>query len=270
MNLAPMNLALLGETTIGKSLLRSAHLQTAHRYRGRKDLDSAESDADYESVRGVHSACCESDDSAGFSDSFVDQTISTLEAQLAKLKTSVEKDRTRKKFTQPRDFVKLAAQPVCSACGKNGHSKSDRKCPARSSKCHNCERLGHWSTVCHSPTVTGTPGGRATPRIKGNPKSGTNKRTQRALFVGPGSYFSGSNGKKQASDSVDSAPDSTPPNYAEGTDQSFNPEISPDSPSVIPDTPFSRTNGFSASAGTFVPNVDSAAGSYTTEQLQHL
>ncbi len=175
----------LGENAIGKSPPRSARLPMVHCYQGRKDSDSADSDWDYESVCGVYSACCESDDSTEFSDSDVDQIISSLETQLAKLKISVDRARTRKIYTQPRNFVKMAAQPVCSACGKY--------------------------------------------RQKTN-------RTQRTPFVGPGSYFSGSNGKKQASaDSIDFAPDSTPPNYAEGTDRSFNPEISPDSPSATSD-----------------------------------
>ncbi len=87
--------------------------------------------------------------------------------------------------------------------------------------------------------------------------------------MGPGSYISGSNGKKLAPVSIDSTPDSSPPNSTEGTDQSFNLEIIPDSPSIVPEAPFSRTNGFFASAGSFVPNVASADGYYTTEQLQH-
>ncbi len=153
----------LGETAIGKSPLRSVCLQMVHCYRGRRDSDSADSDVDYESECGENSTCFESDDLTEFSDSDIQQTISSLETQLARLKTSVDKARTRKMNTQPRNFVKPAAQPVCSACGKNGHSKSDRKCPARSFKCHNCERLGHWSTVCRSPSVTGTSSGHATP-----------------------------------------------------------------------------------------------------------
>ncbi|MCP4337402.1 MAG: DDE-type integrase/transposase/recombinase [Desulfobulbaceae bacterium] len=61
--------------------------------------------------------------------------------------------------------------------------------------------------------------------------------------------------------------DSSLPNSAEGTDRSFNPEIVPDSPCVVPNAPFGQTNGLFASAGISVSSVDSAAGSFTTEQL---
>jgi hypothetical protein len=37
----------------------------------------------------------------------------------------------------------------CQRCG--GHPHSDRECPAKSQKCHNCEKMGHFSRVCRQP-----------------------------------------------------------------------------------------------------------------------
>ncbi len=201
----------LSENALGKSPLRSAHLQMAH-YQGRRDSDSVDSDVDYGSVHGEHPTNYESDDSADFSGSDLQQTISTLEAQLAKLKTSVDrKSRTRKSYTEPRNFDKLAAQSSCPSCGKPGHSKGDRKCPALCSKCHNCTRLGHWEVVCRSPTVNRPASGCATPCTKWPFKTRSNK-TQWTLSLGP--CFSGSNGKNLSLDAV------TLPIHTNGTDWS--------------------------------------------------
>ncbi|MCP4337260.1 MAG: hypothetical protein GY679_05450, partial [Mycoplasma sp.] len=100
------------------------------------------------------------------------QNISALDAQLAHLKTSINRqNRARKKGSSPRESSNSdqpAAQPTCTSCDKVGHSKSDRKCPALRSKCHNCQRIGHWSVVCRSPTVTSASLGRAIKsRLKG-------------------------------------------------------------------------------------------------------
>ncbi len=84
-----------------------------------------DSNLDEVSVYGEHSSCLELDYSAEFSDDDFQQKISSLEAQLARLKTSVEKTRTRKMYTGPCNFVKTAAQPPCSTCGKLGHSKTN-------------------------------------------------------------------------------------------------------------------------------------------------
>ncbi len=123
------------------------------------------------------------------------QNISALDAQLAHLKTSINRqNRARKKGSSPRESSNSdqpAEQPTCTSCGKVGHSKSDRKCPALRSKCHNCQRIGHWSVVCRSPTVTSASLGRA---IKSHLKGTSINRTQWTLFVGP--CISGSNGKK--------------------------------------------------------------------------
>ncbi len=188
----------LSENAIRKSPPRSARLQMAHSYRGRRDsVSDADSDLDYKSVCGEQSAHSESDDFARFSDPEIQQTISALEIQLAKLKISVDRIHTRKLFTQPHDFCNSAARSICSACGKNGHSKSNKKCPARSSKCHNCGKLGHWSTVCRSTAVDGTsaagshPTGR-TSQTKRCTNSRNNTRSQRTLFVGAAPSISGS------------------------------------------------------------------------------
>ncbi len=79
----------LSEKAIRKFPLRSAHLQMAH-YWGKRDSDSADSDVDYESECGVHSAYLKLDESVQFSDFDLTQTISSLEFQLADLKTCVE------------------------------------------------------------------------------------------------------------------------------------------------------------------------------------
>ncbi len=82
----------LSDTAIGKSPLRSMRLQMVQRYRGRRDYsDSADSDVDNISVYGEYSVDFESDESAQFSDPDFQQKISSLESQLARLKTSVEK-----------------------------------------------------------------------------------------------------------------------------------------------------------------------------------
>ncbi|MCP4397584.1 MAG: hypothetical protein GY801_09835, partial [bacterium] len=167
----------------------------------------------------------------------------------------MDRVQTRKKYTQPRDFVNSAARSGCSSCGKNGHSKTDKKCPACSSKCHNCGKLGHWSSVCRSTAVDGTsaagshPSGR-TSRPKQCNNSRNNTRSQRTLFVGAAPSISGSK---------ETIPN--PPKNDDGEDRSFNLEIPPDSPSVTPDSQF---------AGISFSSIDSAAGSFTTEQRQHL
>ncbi len=79
-------------------------------------------------------------------------------------------------------------------------------------------------------------------------------------------YFSRSHGKNSTQNSVDSIPDSTPPIVANGTDQSINPEIIPDSPSVIPEAQFGRINGSYASADSS-PKVDWIYGKFASEQL---
>ena len=40
-------------------------------------------------------------------------------------------------------------QPTCGNCGREQHAKSEN-CPARGSRCSNCQKLGHWSNVCRS------------------------------------------------------------------------------------------------------------------------
>ena len=40
-------------------------------------------------------------------------------------------------------------QPTCGNCGRQQHGKSEN-CPARGSRCSNCQKLGHWSNVCRS------------------------------------------------------------------------------------------------------------------------
>lgn len=38
----------------------------------------------------------------------------------------------------------------CYRCGSFKHIASSKLCPALSSKCHNCNRVGHFSRVCKS------------------------------------------------------------------------------------------------------------------------
>ena len=39
----------------------------------------------------------------------------------------------------------------CFFCGRSVHQRD--KCPARTDKCHNCGKVGHWANVCRSPTT---------------------------------------------------------------------------------------------------------------------
>ncbi len=61
-----------------------------NRYQGRRELGSADSDVDDVSVYREQSICFGSDDFAQSSDDDFQQKISSLEAQLARLKTSIE------------------------------------------------------------------------------------------------------------------------------------------------------------------------------------
>ncbi len=73
----------ISENAIGKTPLWSAHLQAEHRYRGRRDSESADSDVDYISEYGVQSINFGLDELANSSDDDFQQKISTLETQLA-------------------------------------------------------------------------------------------------------------------------------------------------------------------------------------------
>ena len=43
----------------------------------------------------------------------------------------------------------------CFRCGFDGHHPNDKnKCPASGKKCHTCERIGHFSSMCKSQKAT--------------------------------------------------------------------------------------------------------------------
>ncbi len=39
---------------------------------------------------------------------------------------------------------------ACYCCGSTKHLANDSRCPAASEKCHNCQKIGHFSRICHS------------------------------------------------------------------------------------------------------------------------
>ncbi len=101
------------EMAIGKSPHKLACLQMVHSS-GRRDSDSEVSDLDYGLVHSEQASYFESDESADCSDSDIQQGISSQEAQLAKLKTSVDrKSHTRKMYNDLHNFDKSAS---CVSC----------------------------------------------------------------------------------------------------------------------------------------------------------
>ncbi len=190
--------------------MQAAHSQGRRNNSGFDRLD--DSDTDYASVYGERSVDFGSDElDKDLSDSDTLQEISDLSNQIAKLRTSVEcRNHTRKNMYTgplPGKNVQLATHSVCSSCGKLGHSKTDRNCPARGSTCHNCDKPGHWTSVCHAPQKNQS--GRAPPRPNRTFKTKTNK-TQRTLFVGP--FIPGVGDGKKSVDS-ESTPNSVPDQF---------------------------------------------------------
>ncbi|KAH3741990.1 hypothetical protein DPMN_048720 [Dreissena polymorpha] len=39
---------------------------------------------------------------------------------------------------------------ICYACGRYGHVKTDRNCPAKGRKCRKCKKEGHFEKCCKS------------------------------------------------------------------------------------------------------------------------
>ncbi len=129
----------LGEKAMGISVHKLVHLEMAQ-FSGRRESFFMESDDDYNSVSSAQATRFNSDNSVNQSEPDFQQSISALKAQLAKLKTSVDrKNRTRKKYTYlfNSNPVQPAMQPACPSCRKSGHLRGDRKCPALHLKCHN-------------------------------------------------------------------------------------------------------------------------------------
>ncbi|KAK3888197.1 hypothetical protein Pcinc_007728 [Petrolisthes cinctipes] len=48
--------------------------------------------------------------------------------------------------------VVSAASAKCYFCGQSRHPRS--KCPARTAVCHKCQKMGHFSKVCRSPSAS--------------------------------------------------------------------------------------------------------------------
>ncbi len=110
-------------------------------------------------VSGVHTTQSESTSLINRAKVEISQTLASLKAQLKILKTSIDcHNRAEELYTCTckSSFVNLAMPKAsCPSCAKTGHSPKSKKCPAHVSKCHACQKKGHWSVVCHSPTGTG-------------------------------------------------------------------------------------------------------------------
>ncbi len=67
-----------------------------------------------------------------------------------KYSASTKPSVSSKTFKTSKASKMTSSVPACYRCGSTKHLANDSRCPAASEKCHNCQKIGHFSRVCHS------------------------------------------------------------------------------------------------------------------------
>ena len=66
------------------------------------------------------------------------------------VKTDYNKKEYKKEFkNKDYEYKKPAERKTCGKCGR---THAFRNCPAYKSKCHKCNKEGHWAKLCRKPS----------------------------------------------------------------------------------------------------------------------
>ena len=83
---------------------------------------------------------------------FQEEPESQKEIDLLKAKQAIPNTAPPKSAEPRPPRVQGKATETCGRCGYSpAHNRA--RCPARDSKCHNCQKIGHYSSVCRSKAV---------------------------------------------------------------------------------------------------------------------
>ncbi len=68
----------------------------------------------------------------------------------SKYSASTKASGSSKTFKTSKASKMTSSVRACYCCGSTKHLANDSRCPAASEKCHNCQKIGHFSRICHS------------------------------------------------------------------------------------------------------------------------